>query len=109
MSRLFAFKAVSGYTDAGNAPILKSALALGLCLVSQHLFAQAQRNPQAITGETAAADNRSATSISREVKDIFGRAARAVVKIHGVDDHSDIFGTGFFVDPTGTLYTAYTV
>ena len=26
-----------------------------------------------------------------------------------MDDHSDIFGTGFFVDPTGTLYTSYTV
>jgi serine protease Do len=32
-----------------------------------------------------------------------------VVKIHGVDDHSDIYGTGFFIDPTGTLYTSYTV
>ena len=32
-----------------------------------------------------------------------------LVKIHGVDEHSEISGTGFFVDPTGTLYTAYTV
>ena len=32
-----------------------------------------------------------------------------MVKIHGVDEHSEICGTGFFVDPTGTLYTAYTV
>jgi len=32
-----------------------------------------------------------------------------VVKIHGVDEHSPICGTGFFIDPTGTLYTAYTV
>jgi len=31
------------------------------------------------------------------------------VKIHGVDEHSEICGTGFFVDPAGTLYTAYTV
>jgi len=51
----------------------------------------------------------SAVAISQEVKDVFNRAARSVVKIHGVDDHSDIFGTGFFVDPTGTLYTSYTV
>jgi len=29
--------------------------------------------------------------------------------VHGVDEHSEICGTGFFVDPTGTLYTAYTV
>jgi serine protease Do len=57
----------------------------------------------------ALAQEQSATSISREVKDVFERAAKAVVKIHGVDEHSEIFGTGFFVDPTGTLYTSYTV
>jgi serine protease Do len=48
-------------------------------------------------------------SASQHVREIFARAARAVVKIHGVDEHSEICGTGFFVDPTGTLYTAYTV
>jgi len=57
----------------------------------------------------ALAQEQSATSISREVKDVFERAAKAVVKIHGVDEHSEFFGTGFFVDPTGTLYTSYTV
>src|SRR5947209_10238056 len=51
----------------------------------------------------------SATAISHHVKEIFERAAKAVVKIHGVDEHSEICGTGFFIDPTGTLYTAYTV
>ncbi len=49
------------------------------------------------------------SSISHQVKDVFGHAARAVVKVHGVDEHSEISGTGFFVDPTGTLYTSYTV
>src|ERR1700737_362834 len=49
------------------------------------------------------------SSISRQVKDVFGHAAKAVVKVHGVDEHSEIFGTGFFIDPTGTLYTSYTV
>src|SRR5215467_1447845 len=48
-------------------------------------------------------------SASRQVREIFARAAKAVVKIHGVDEHSEICGTGFFVDPTGTIYTAYTV
>jgi S1-C subfamily serine protease len=57
----------------------------------------------------ASAQEHTSGSISREVKDIFARAARAVVKIHGVDEHSEIAGTGFFIDPTGTLYTAYTV
>src|ERR1051325_1944007 len=55
------------------------------------------------------AQDQSATTISQQVRDLFERAAKAVVKIHGVDEHSEICGTGFFVDPTGTLYTAYTV
>jgi len=55
------------------------------------------------------AQEQSATAISEHVKEIFERAAKAVVKIHGVDEHSEICGTGFFIDPTGTLYTAYTV
>src|SRR6516162_3699112 len=55
------------------------------------------------------AQEQSATTISQQVRELFARAAKAVVKIHGVDEHSEICGTGFFVDPTGTLYTAYTV
>ena len=55
------------------------------------------------------AQEQSATSISREVKEVFERSAKAVVKVHGVDEHSDIYGTGFFVDPAGMLYTTYTV
>ena len=61
------------------------------------------------TGTSLLAQEQSATSISQEVKDIFARCSRAVVKIHGVDEHSELCGTGFFVDPTGTLYTSYTV
>jgi S1-C subfamily serine protease len=55
------------------------------------------------------AQEQSAITISQQVKDIFARTAKAVVKIHGADEHCEISGTGFFVDPTGTLYTAYTV
>ena len=69
------------------------AIALALCSGASLLFAQEQ----------------SATTISHQVRDVFERAAKAIVKIHGVDEHSEICGTGFFVDPTGTLYTAYTV
>jgi len=54
------------------------------------------------------AQEESATAIGH-VKEVFERAAKAVVKIHGVDEHCEISGTGFFIDPTGTLYTAYTV
>jgi serine protease Do len=69
------------------------AFALAFCSGTSLLFAQEQ----------------SATAISHQVKEIFEQAAKAVVKIHGVDEHSEICGTGFFIDPTGTLYTAYTV
>src|SRR5881392_3639669 len=55
------------------------------------------------------AEDQSASSIGREVKDIFDRCKKAVVKIHGDDEHSELSGTGFFIDPTGTIYTAYSV
>jgi serine protease Do len=69
------------------------AVALAFCSAASLLFAQEQ----------------SATTISHQVREVFERAAKAVVKIHGADEHSEICGTGFFIDPTGTLYTAYTV
>src|SRR6266436_4434677 len=69
------------------------ALALIFCSGGSLLFAQEQP----------------ATAISHQVKEIFERCTKAVVKIHGIDEHSEICGTGFFIDPTGTLYTAYTV
>jgi S1-C subfamily serine protease len=51
----------------------------------------------------------STTSISREVKDVFDKSAKAVVKVRGTDEHGEFAGTGFFIDPIGTLYTAYSV
>jgi len=53
--------------------------------------------------------DKSAESISRQVQELFAHCSRAVVKIHAADQHGDLAGTGFFVDPTGTLYTAYSV
>jgi S1-C subfamily serine protease len=63
----------------------------------------------AIALSVHAQDQTAADSISREVKALFDRCAKAVVKIHGVDEHSELSGTGFFIDPTGTIYTAYSV
>ncbi len=51
----------------------------------------------------------SASAISREVREVFERSAKAVVKIRAFDDHGKLAGTGFFIDPTGTLFTAYSV
>src|SRR5258708_3549309 len=51
----------------------------------------------------------SMATVSREVKDVFERCGKAVVKIEATDQHGGLSGTGFFVDPMGTLYTAYSV
>ena len=51
----------------------------------------------------------STSSISREVKEIFEKSGKAVVKIRGTDQHGDLSGTGFFIDPAGTIYTAFSV
>jgi serine protease Do len=89
------------------------ALALTFCSGGSFLFAQEQSatpgSDQRDLFERAIAQVESTRAISRQLKDVFQRAAKAVVKIHGVDEHSEICGTGFFIDPTGTLYTAYTV
>ncbi len=55
------------------------------------------------------AQDDTAGAISREVKALFERCGKAVVKIHAVDAHSELSGTGFFIDPTGTIYTSYSV
>ena len=93
MSRRSDSKSLRGVAGIGKAVVEKGTVALTICLVAAPLLAQEQ----------------AVSSISREVKDIFARSAKAVVKIHGFDEHSDICGTGFFIDPTGTIYTAYAV
>ncbi len=55
------------------------------------------------------AEESSTSSISREVKDIFEKAAKAVVKIRGTDPYGELSGTGFFIDAAGTIYTAFSV
>ena len=92
----------------------KAAFALIFWLSAGSLFAQEQSAKTSGEKtkerfERAITRAESATAASHQIKDIFARAAKAVVKIHGVDEHSEICGTGFFIDPTGTLYTAYTV
>jgi serine protease Do len=95
MSRVSDFSRTPGFPSGARfALICRLSLALGVSFAAVPLFY---------------AQEQSAITISQQVKDIFGRTASAVVKIHGVDQHSEISGTGFFVDPTGTLYTAYTV
>jgi len=95
MSRVSDFSRAPGFLSRARfASICRLSLALGVSFAAVPLFY---------------AQEQSAITISQQVKDIFGRTANAVVRIHGDDEHSEISGTGFFIDPTGTLYTAYTV
>jgi serine protease Do len=48
-------------------------------------------------------------SISTEVKRVFDQAKNAVVRIQAEDAHGRLAGTGFFIDPAGTIVTAYEV
>jgi serine protease Do len=50
-----------------------------------------------------------AESIGREVQSIFERCRRAVVRIEAADLHGRLSGSGFFIDPSGTIYTSYSV
>lgn len=50
-----------------------------------------------------------AASIAQEVRGIFQKCRSAVVRIEASDDLGDLAGSGFFIDPNGTLYTSYTV
>jgi serine protease Do len=78
-------------------------LALGLSA------ARAQEAPPPPASEAPKPSESSTSSISREVKDIFEKSGKAVVKIRGTDQHGELSGTGFFIDPAGTIYTAFSV
>ena len=48
-------------------------------------------------------------SISQEVQAVFERSRKAIVRIEALDEHGKLSGTGFFIDPEGTVLTSYTV
>jgi serine protease Do len=84
-----------------------SSLALALAVLGGVTLARAdETTPPSPPVQTAES---STTSISREVKEIFEKSGKAVVKIRGTDQHGDLSGTGFFIDPAGMIYTAYSV
>ncbi|HEV2806460.1 MAG TPA: S1C family serine protease [Chthoniobacterales bacterium] len=84
-----------------------SSLALALAVLGGVTLARAdETTPPSAPVQTAES---STTSISREVKEIFEKSGKAVVKIRGTDEHGDLSGTGFFIDPAGMIYTAYSV
>jgi serine protease Do len=48
-------------------------------------------------------------SIQEEVNTLFTKCKGAVVRVEARDKHGELAGTGFFIDPQGTLYTSWTV
>ncbi len=48
-------------------------------------------------------------ALQHSVQAVFDKCRTAVVRIEGADRHGQLSGTGFFIDPNGTLYTSYTV
>ncbi len=81
-------------------------LAFAVTVLGAVAFARGEETPPAPSPQPAEA---STNSISREVKEVFEKAGKAVVKIRGTDQHGDLSGTGFFIDPAGTIYTAFSV
>jgi serine protease Do len=77
-----------------------------LCFAA--VLARAQEAPPP-SAPPAPPQQPSTSSISREVKDIFEKSGKAVVKIRGTDQHGELSGTGFFIDPAGTIFTAFSV
>ncbi len=48
-------------------------------------------------------------TLQQSVQTVFGKCRGAVVRIEAIDRHGQLSGTGFFIDPNGTIFTSYTV
>ncbi len=95
MSRLSRFSAAAPEYSFRSPSIVILVIAIALIISSGAGLTLAQDLPSSL--------------VSHEVKGIFERSAKAVVKIHATDQHGELSGTGFFVDPTGMIYTCYSV
>ncbi len=57
----------------------------------------------------AESTNSAADSLAREIKQVFQTTSAAVCRVIAVDDHGVHNGTGFFIDPNGTIATTYSI
>ncbi len=48
-------------------------------------------------------------AIEQQVRAVYDHSGSAVVRIEATDANGRLAGTGFFIDPNGTLYTSYSV
>jgi S1-C subfamily serine protease len=62
-----------------------------------------------LCAEEAAPSGSVAEAISQEVRQVFEKCRSAVVRIEAIDIHGPLSGTGFYIDPNGTILTSYTV
>jgi serine protease Do len=62
-----------------------------------------------LLGTTRLFGQQALSSISAEVEKVFDGAKSAVVRIQAEDEDGKLAGTGFFIDPSGTIMTAYAV
>jgi serine protease Do len=90
----------SGIGRAANA-----AFGMALTVSFSATVLQAQTGPVEIQTATVSV----ADSLAAEVRSVFEKCRRAVVKIEATDQLGHLSGTGFFIDPAGTLYTSYTI
>ena len=82
-----------------KSPVRQLAFGLGCAVLAAPLvFAQESATAPSV-----------AESISQEVRAVFQKCRKAVVKIEATDVHGPLSGSGFFVDPNGTILTSYTV
>jgi serine protease Do len=50
-----------------------------------------------------------AESIANETRAVFERTRKCIVRIEATDEHGQLSGSGFYVDPAGTIYTSYSI
>ena len=62
-----------------------------------------------LAGAAEAEPGKLLEAIQHQVSSIYENSRGAVVRIQATDRHGRLSGTGFFIDPNGTIYTSYTV
>src|SRR5687767_11897212 len=75
----------------------------GLLLLVICFFAERSASSQESTTPSVA------ESIANEIRSVFERTKKCVVRIEASDEHGQLSGSGFYVDPAGTIYTSYTI
>src|SRR5438067_11423281 len=90
-------------------PVSRFSLSFAFLVIAGVAYSQGPSRSLSALPRLTSLPEPSTTSISRGIKDVFAKSAKAVVKVRGTDELGDFAGTGFFIDPVGTLYTAYSV